>query len=55
MKKLVFTIIALMAVTLNATAYNRVRLVINDGTTNSQLKAKINKAKTTSFLTLISL
>lgn len=44
MKKLVFTIIALMAVTLNATAYNRVRLVINDGTTNSQLKAKIEHA-----------
>ncbi len=44
MKKLVFAIIALMAVTLNATAYNRVRLVINDGTTNSQLKAKIEHA-----------
>ena len=44
MKKLVFTIIALMAVTLNATAYNRVRLVINDGTTNSQLKATIEHA-----------
>ena len=44
MKKYLITIIALMAVAMNAAAYNQVRLVINDGTTNNQLKEKIERA-----------
>lgn len=44
MKKYLITIIALMAVAMNAAAYNQVRLVINDGTTDNQLKEKIERA-----------
>lgn len=44
MKRTMFSIVALLTIALHATAYNQVRLVINDGTADSQLKAKIEHA-----------
>ena len=44
MKKSILTLIALMALTLNVSAYNQVRLVINDGTSDNQLKTRIERA-----------
>ena len=44
MKKKTTFIVVLLAIVLKATAYNQVRLVINDGTTDAQLRAKIEHA-----------
>lgn len=44
MKKMITAIVALLAIAFEASAYNQVRLVINDGATDSQLKARIERA-----------
>ena len=44
MKKILTAIAALLAITLQASAYNQVRLVINDGISNKQLKNRMEQA-----------
>lgn len=44
MKKILFTIAVLLTLCLQASAYNQVRLVINDGIHNQQLKQKMERA-----------
>lgn len=44
MKKNILAIVALLAICLQASAYNQVRLVINDGIQNKQLKERMERA-----------
>ena len=44
MKKIIIAIVALLALSLQVSAYNRVRLVINDGISNQQLKLRMENA-----------
>jgi len=44
MKKLLTAIVVLLAISLQVSAYNQVRLVINDGISNHQLKEKMERA-----------